>query len=238
MQKYRRKAIYELFVHQFLAAGQKCLAFENHKYVAIYVRQARRLADLLREDHFEIDAHELHELISKLEVLQKHPEVKRSQSNVRSQPRRDQRSPKLQKFEVWQPPLSPDGETRCSPMSPVEMGEGRKSILKNCDLRRSSPKLSRVALSQPRKNDTRNGAVIKVDIHHDTKITVRAPPSPVFRSRSTTITLTNSNDNVSDYPNNHAIELVNRKEGADQEKHLRFTSQLVDNGQEINVSIL
>lgn len=248
MHKYRRKALYDIFVRQFLQVGKKCLGFENHKFVPIYVRQARRLADLLREDHFEIDAHELHELIRELEVLQKHPEVKRSQSYVGQGKRREDKkqTTAVKKCEIWRPPVSepssPDqviSPVTFSPMSP-DFAESRKSILKNL----GSAPLSHQQRKQV--NDDSHSFAIKVDIHRHQ----RQQQGNDTSTRAAAITLNETvigggggggrfvdgADNDSDYREIMAIELVD-KGGPNHHNHMtRLTAQL--DGLDSHVSIL
>lgn len=203
MHKHRRKPTYEIFVRQFLEVGQKCLEFENHKFVSIYLRQARRLTDLLREDHFEIDAYDLQEKIRELEMLQKHPDVGRIKSAVQSAAdkakREKKRAPPPKKIEIWRPPISgPNSPTTGMhspiaflPMSP-EMVGNRKSILKNGTTPPRSPTAAGTV-----HNGHSNGHLrpeshtlsIKADIHHHssstpmkTTISAKAPTSPIFRS--------------------------------------------------------
>lgn len=262
MHKYRRKAVYELFVRQFLQVGRKCLEFENHKFVPIYVRQARRLADLLREDHFELDAHELHELIRELEVLQKHPEVKRSQSTVgrgvgggsssssgqrgeRQKKKKEQPSPQLKPLEVWRPPVSePSSPNQIIspiafyPMSP-EFSEARKSILKTSGGGGQSPAVGRRKQQQHQQQNGAHDLSIKVDIHGQSGTT------PIFLSKAPTTAITFSgtagdgDDSGRDYTKITAIEMTD-KGGIDHHRrnHMtRITAQL-DGGQDMHVSIL
>lgn len=238
MHKYRRKALYDIFVRQFLDVGKKCLGFENHKFVPIYVRQARRLADLMREDHFEIDAHELHELIQELEVLQKHPEVKRSHSYVDQGRRREEKEQNadVRKFEIWRPPVSepssPDQVispvTFTSPMSP-DFAEARKSILKSVGV----PQRKQV-------NDDSHGFAIKSDIHRqqgsDTTISARAAITLNKSVLGGGGRFVDGGDKDSDYKEIMAFELLD-KDGRNHHNHMtRLTAQL--DGQDAHVSIL
>lgn len=242
MNKYRRKAAYDIFVRQFLQVGRKCLEFENHKFVPMYVRQARRLADLLLEDHFEIDANDLQELIRELEVLQKHPDVKRSQSNANANASKVKSKPPLKKIEIWRPPASEPSTPEqvispvtFYPMSP-DFGDKRKSILKN-------------GQSSSRSNHQTHILSIKADIHHaasnDTISAKAAPPSPISRSQPmsssrpitffnrTAITNGDGDDNGRDYKKITTIELIDK--GGNQS----ITRQLVLEGpQDSHVSIL
>lgn len=211
MHKYRRKATYELFVGQFLAAGQKCLEFENHKFVNIYVRQARRLADLLKEDHFEIDAYELHERIRALEVLQKNPKVARSKSNVSQMVVPAQNPVPVQKRDLRRvpEPFSPQEEKDNRPFSPdIEVHANsspewrtgtRKSILKSAPLPMSLP-------------SSKHMSVI-ADIHQHTlsdTITAKAPPSTLFLEPTTNGTTLNNKTVNGDYSKITAIELIDK----------------------------
>lgn len=253
MNKYRRKAAYDIFVRQFLQVGRKCLEFENHKFVPMYVRQARRLADLLLEDHFEIDANDLQELIRELEVLQKHPDVKRSQSNVKANDSKIKSKPPLKKIEIWRPPANEPSTPEqvispvsFYPMSP-DFGDKRKSILKNGQSSSRSP--TKVNMAPP--NHQTNILSIKADIHraasNDTISAKAAPPSPISRSQpmlsSRPITFFNrkaitngdgdGDDNSRDYKKITTIELI------DKDGNHSITSQLVLEGpQDSHVSIL
>lgn len=258
MQKYRRKVIYDLFVRQLLQAGRKCLEFENHKFVPIYVRQARRLADLLREDHFETEAQELRVLIDELEVLQKHP-VTRSQSNTEKgkvkRQKKVQKSPPVQKFEIWRPPVneptSPNQVISPMTFSP-DFAEARKSILKTG----GSPAAPRQRKQFPNGS---HDLSIKVDIHrsHENGGAINGS-SPIFLPKAastvamvaaaTTLNRTaiDARDkNGSDYKKITAIELIDKGGIYNQNNNqmTRMTTQLLLDGaasghQDMHVSIL
>lgn len=266
MHKYRRKAAYDIFVRQFLQVGRKCLEFENHKFVPMYVRQARRLADLLREDHFESDAQDLHEMVKELEVLQKLPGVTRSQSNADAKRNHEKEKskplpPPLKKIEIWRPPASepstPDqviSPVSFYPMSP-ELVEKRKSILKNGpSVPRSPPKLTRQHLSNNGTNKSSHNLSIKADIHRGDTISAKASmpttatptTSPIsrpltFNFNRTAVRMNDSDDNGRDYKKITAIELID-KGGVDvNNRHVTILTSQMDaaGGQEdSHVSIL
>lgn len=258
MHKYRRKATYELFVRQYLQAGQKCLEFENHKFVTIYVRQARRLADLLKEDHFEIDAQELQQRIQDLEQLQKHPSVSRSQSNAQA----SQPPLPLKKIDIWRPPAargpdSPAANNVVSPMtfSPTtmaspEMGGSRKSILKNgtsssdgttTNGHRSSPPQQQQLVSITAEIHQQHRSNHHSQHSMDNQQAISAKTSPIFRlppqndaartlNKTTAIKAT---DKGGDYKKTTTIELVDKKRGGDIVHQI--TSQFESQDQHVSI---
>lgn len=257
MHKYRRKATYELFVRQYLQAGQKCLEFENHKFVTIYVRQARRLADLLKEDHFEIDAQELQQRIQDLEQLQKHPSVSRSQSNAQA----SQPPLPLKKIDIWRPPAargpdSPAANNVVSPMtfSPTtmspEMGGSRKSILKNgtsssdgttTNGHRSSPPPPQQLVSITAEIHQQHRSNHHSQHSMDNQQAISAKTSPIFRhppqndaartlNKTTAIKAT---DKGGDYKKTTTIELVDKKRGGDIVHQI--TSQFESQDQHVSI---
>lgn len=248
MHKYRRKATYELFVRQYLQAGQKCLEFENHKFVSIYVRQARRLADLLKEDHFEIDAHELQQRIHDLEELQKHPSLSRSQSNAeRAKVKASQPPLPLKKIDIWRPPArGPDSPSNdvispvtFSPMMSPEMGGSRKSILKNgtSSAMAEGPTINGNRSSPPRQLVSITAEIHRQHHHHSQHSignqAISAETSPIFRyttpndaaALNKTTTAINGYDKGSDYKKITTIELVDKRGDIVHQITSQFESQ-------------
>lgn len=157
MTKLRRRLIYEIFIRHFVQSCTKCLEFENHKFIPIYIRQARRLIELLNEDGFEIDASGLRDNLRDFEMKLRNPELAKRRLTKKKSIKRivipNNTSPVIKS--INNKPISP---STFSPMSPNFLTETRKkSVLGNGSV---NPPISPNFLIENRKRSVIGNAPI------------------------------------------------------------------------------